>query len=104
MTLAVFAFHNMAIMDATGFAAAICTTVAYVPQLLHVIRLRSARELSYPMLSLLSIGLALWLVYGIFEHSMPLIASNSVTLALSVSIFILKIYFDGLHRKQKENQ
>jgi MtN3 and saliva related transmembrane protein len=88
------------LITATGFAAAFCTTVAYVPQLMRLLHLRSAKELSYPMLSLLSVGLALWLVYGLWVHSNPVIASNACTLALSLSILALKIYFDGLHLKQ----
>jgi MtN3 and saliva related transmembrane protein len=94
----------MGIINAVGFAAAFCTTAAYVPQLLRVVHLRSARELSYHMLLMLSLGLALWLLYGIWVHSGPVIASNCVTLTLSLSILALKIYFDGLHRKRQEEK
>jgi MtN3 and saliva related transmembrane protein len=95
---------NTDLINAIGFAAAFFTTVAYVPQLLRVIHLRTARDISYPMLSLLSIGIALWLVYGLWVHSGPIIASNACTLVLSLSILALKIYYDGLHLAKKEKQ
>ena len=77
-----------------GFAAAFCTTAAFVPQLVRVIHLRSARDISLPTFLLFSIGVFLWLLYGFDIHSKPVIASNSVTLVLSLSILILKLRYD----------
>ena len=80
--------------ELVGFAAAFCTTVAFVPQLLRVVRLRSAREISLPTFLLFSLGVALWLAYGLAIGSMPVILSNGFTLGLSVSILVLKLRFD----------
>ena len=77
-----------------GYVAAFCTTVAFVPQLVRVLRRRSARDVSLPTFALFSIGVLLWLVYGIDIGSKPVIASNSVTLVLSVSILVLKLRYD----------
>ena len=82
------------IVDEIGYAAAICTTVAFIPQLVRILRLRSAREISLPTFLLYSIGVLLWLLYGIWDHSGPMIASNSASLLLSASIFILKLRYD----------
>jgi MtN3 and saliva related transmembrane protein len=41
-----------------------------------------------------SVGVFLWLLYGIYTGSRPVIASNAVTLVLSVSILVLKLRFD----------
>lgn len=76
-----------------GFAAAFCTTVALVPQLLRVLRLRSAREISLGTFLLFSTGVALWLLYGLHIGSRPVIASNAVTLGLSLSILFLKVRY-----------
>ena len=81
-------------VDALGFAAAFCTTAAFVPQLVRVVRLRSARDISLPTFLLFSVGVFLWLLYGLYIGSKPVIASNSVTLVLSVSILILKLRYD----------
>jgi MtN3 and saliva related transmembrane protein len=77
-----------------GFVAAFCTTAAFVPQLVRVLRLRSARDISLPTFLLFSVGVFLWLLYGLDTGSKPVIASNCVTLVLSVSILVLKLRYD----------
>jgi MtN3 and saliva related transmembrane protein len=77
-----------------GFIAAFCTTAAFVPQLARVVRRRSARDVSLPTFLMFSVGVLLWLIYGLYTHSRPVIASNMVTLVLSVSILVLKLRYD----------
>ena len=86
-------FSSVAVEN-LGFAAAFCTTAAFVPQLVRVLRLRSARDISLGTFLLFSIGVFLWLLYGIYTGLTPIIASNSVTLALSMSILVLKLRYD----------
>jgi len=81
-------------VQSLGFAAAFCTTAAFVPQLVRVLRLRSARDISLPTFLLFSVGVFLWLLYGLYTGSKPVIASNAVTLVLSLSILILKLRYD----------
>jgi MtN3 and saliva related transmembrane protein len=85
-----------------GFAAAALTTAAFVPQLVRVMRLRSAREISLGTFLMFSVGVALWLVYGLYTGSKPVIASNVVTLVLSVSILMLKLKYDLGAKKELE--
>jgi MtN3 and saliva related transmembrane protein len=80
-------------VDNIGFVAAFCTTVAFVPQLVRVLKLRSAREISLETFLLFSVGVFLWLLYGIYSGSKPVIASNSATLGLSLSILYLKMRY-----------
>jgi len=84
-----------------GFVAAFCTTVAFVPQLVRVLRLRSAREISLGTFLLFSVGVLLWLFYGIYSGSKPVIASNAATLGLSVSILYLKMRYERASRKEE---
>jgi MtN3 and saliva related transmembrane protein len=83
-------------VDLIGFVAAFLTTAAFVPQLLRVVKLRSARDISMRMFLMFSLGVLLWLIYGICSGSKPVIASNLVTLVLSVSIIVLKLKYDRL--------
>jgi MtN3 and saliva related transmembrane protein len=76
--------------DAIGLAAGVLTTIAFVPQLLRILRTRSAYDVSWLMFTILSIGSVLWLWYGIRLDSLPLVATNVVTLTLQLSIFFLK--------------
>jgi MtN3 and saliva related transmembrane protein len=80
--------------DAVGFAAATLTTVSFVPQLLRVWRLRSARDISLGMFLIFSAGVGLWLLYGLQQHSMPVTVANAVTLVLSLTILGMKLKFD----------
>ena len=82
-----------AVVNAIGMAAAVCTTVSLVPQLIRVWRLKSAREISLTMFLVFSLGVLLWLVYGVCIHSAPVILANVVTLALSLAILGLKLRF-----------
>jgi MtN3 and saliva related transmembrane protein len=81
-------------VEAIGFTAATLTTVALVPQLVRVWRLRSAREISLGMFLMFSVGVTLWLVYGLAVHAMPVVLANAVTLVLSLAILGLKLRFD----------
>lgn len=82
------------LVEAIGFVAAFCTTTAFIPQLVRVLKLRSARDISLGTFLLFSIGVFLWLVYGLYAHSMPVVVSNGATLVLSVSILFLKLKYD----------
>ncbi len=81
-------------VEAIGFVAALCTTAAYVPQLVRIVRLRSARDISLPTFLMMCVGVFLWLLYGLYTGSKPVIASNGVTLVLSLSILVLKLRYD----------
>jgi MtN3 and saliva related transmembrane protein len=81
-------------VEQIGFVAALLTTTAFVPQLLRVIKLRSARDISLGTFLMFSVGVLLWFVYGILIGSKPVMVSNGLTLLLSVSILILKLRFD----------
>jgi MtN3 and saliva related transmembrane protein len=81
----------MALLDYTGYAAALCTTGAYVPQVLRVWRTRSTKDISLKTFAVLVTGLTLWLVYGFWRGEIPLIAANSVTLMLASTILYFKI-------------
>lgn len=87
-------------IERLGFVAAFCTTTAFVPQLLRVIKLKSARDVSLGTFLLFSLGVALWLIYGIYADSKPVMASNAVTLVLSLSILYLKLKYDRHARKK----
>lgn len=81
-------------LQTLGYVAGFCTTAAFLPQLVRVLRLRSAREISLPTFLLFTVGVFLWLVYGIHISSMPVIVSNALTLVLSGAILVLKLRYD----------
>ena len=81
-------------VNPVGYVAATATTLSFVPQLVRVLRVRSAREISLSMFLIFSAGVFLWLLYGLSIHSWPVIASNGITFVLALSILLLKIHYD----------
>jgi MtN3 and saliva related transmembrane protein len=79
--------------DALGFTAAVLTTFAFIPQVVRIVVTRSAHDISWWMFGIFSLGVALWLGYGIMTGAVPVILANAVTLALALSILVLKWRF-----------
>jgi len=82
-----------------GSVAAICTTGAFIPQVVRLRRFRSAAEISLVTFLVFSVGTFAWLVYGVLIGSVPVIAANAVTLALSLTMVAMKLNYDR-HARQ----
>jgi MtN3 and saliva related transmembrane protein len=80
--------------DIIGALAGTLTTVSFVPQVLKTWRSRSARDISFGMFSLFSLGVGLWLIYGISIQSLPIMLANGITLTLSLVMIAMKLGFD----------
>ena len=81
------------LIEMVGFIAGTITTASFLPQLIAVYRQKSANELSWSYLTMFSIGVVLWLVYGLLLSALAIIVANSVTLALLVGIIVLKLKY-----------
>ena len=82
------------VIDAIGYCAACLTTISFLPQLLRVLKTRSARDISLGMFLIFTLGTLCWLVYGLLVHAVPVFIANSATLLLSGAILFLKLRFD----------
>ena len=76
-----------------GVAAATLTTSAFIPQVWKVWRSRHTADISLGMYTLFTIGVAMWLIYGIEMDSWPIIAANGITLLLAGTVLAMKITF-----------
>ena len=83
----------MSVKELNGYAAAILTTVSFVPQAILTLRTRNVSGISLGMYSCFTAGVALWLVYGISLGQWPLILANAITLALASVILWTKIRY-----------
>lgn len=79
--------------DTLGFVAATCTTIAFIPQVLLVWRRRSGDGVSAGMYAILTLGVALWLCYGLMTDAWPVIIANGVTLLLVIAVLLMKWRF-----------
>jgi MtN3 and saliva related transmembrane protein len=82
-----------AVLTSLGYVAGVLTTGAFLPQVLHTYRLKSANDLSWKMLISFSTGVLLWFIYGVYLHSWPMILANSITLTLQGFIISMKIRY-----------
>jgi MtN3 and saliva related transmembrane protein len=73
--------------------AATLTTVAFVPQALHIIRHKETRAISLYMYVAFATGVAFWLLFGFMIWNWPMIVSNTITLGLALTIVTLKLKY-----------
>jgi len=78
-------------IEILGLVAATCTTVAFLPQVYKAWNEKSTKDISLSMYIVLTIGLVLWLVYGLKIESFPVILANGITLLLVVFMVFLKL-------------
>jgi MtN3 and saliva related transmembrane protein len=78
---------------ALGLAAAMCTTISFIPQVVKAWRTRSTDDISLGTSLSLIVGLALWLAYGTILRDLPLILANFVTLCLASAMLVFKLRF-----------
>ncbi len=76
-----------------GIVAGTATTASFIPQAYRVYKTRKTADLSAGMFILLSTGLCLWIIYGIYLLSFPIILANGITLILALYILIMKIRY-----------
>ena len=78
-------------VEIMGLVAAICTTTAFLPQLIRTWR-TGGHDLSYYMLAIFLLGVTLWLIYGIILHAAPIILANVFTSVQVLAIIVLKVF------------
>jgi MtN3 and saliva related transmembrane protein len=76
-----------------GYIAAVLTTAAYVPQVVHVFRRRSADDISTTMYIAMTCGVGCWLVYGVMLRQMPIVVANGIILVLASTVLYAKARF-----------
>jgi MtN3 and saliva related transmembrane protein len=80
-------------IDFIGAAGALLTTVCWLPQVLKIMREKETRSLSLPATGAFTLGIMLWLMYGLAIGDWPLIGSNAATLTLMAPILAMKLRY-----------
>ena len=82
----------MNLQDSLGLAAAILTTGSFVPQAVLTLRTRDVSGISVGMYGAFTLGVALWLLYGLSLGEVPIIVANTITLALAATILARTVH------------
>lgn len=80
-----------------GLVAGGITSVAMLPQLIKVLKEKNVEDLSLLMITVLVVGLSLWVWYGVLKDELPIILSNAF--AVLVNIALLIAYFKYREKK-----
>ena len=82
--------------DLIGSLAACLTTVSFVPQAWLTFKTRDVSGVSLGMSSVFTVGVALWLAYGLLLRSWPMVIANAITLVLALMILAMKLVYRRL--------
>ena len=83
----------MLLTEWTGYAAAFLTTCSFVPQAWLTFRTKDVSGISLGMYSAFTLGVALWLVYGLLIGAWPVVMANTITLLLALMILGMKVRY-----------
>lgn len=78
-----------------GYAAATLTTSSFAFQAWHTFRTRDVAGISLGMYCVLTVGIALWLAYGVLLDSWPIVFANAVTLVIAGGILAMKVKLEA---------
>lgn len=81
----------MTFTDGLGFLAASLTTASFVPQAWLTFRTRDVSGISGGMYGVFTVGIALWLGYGLMLGAWPIVIANAITFVLAASILGMKL-------------
>jgi MtN3 and saliva related transmembrane protein len=80
-------------LDILGLVATAFTTSSFIPQVWTTWRTKDVSGISLPTYIIITIGLFLWLLYGLFKGDMPLIVANAVMVVLTAAITVMKLSY-----------
>lgn len=69
------------------------TTSSFVPQVWRTWKTRDVSGISLPTFLILTVGLAMWLAYGLMIGDLPLIVANAAMVVLTSAIVVMKLVF-----------
>ncbi|RUT71353.1 hypothetical protein D0817_05620 [Flavobacterium cupreum] len=80
--------------NVVGLFAGICVTLSVIPQILKVWKTKKVKEISLLTFSVLTFGIAIWVVYGFLKEDLPIIITNSISLFLNLIMVYFIIYYE----------
>ena len=79
--------------EVIGIVAGVLTSISFIPQIVKIRKTKSTKDLSWGMFGVFSLGIVLWLIYGLIINQFPVILANIVTLTFSGIIIYYKFKY-----------
>jgi MtN3 and saliva related transmembrane protein len=80
-------------IEGVGSVAAVLTTSSFLPQAWLTFRTKDVSGISLGMYSAFTLGVGLWLLYGLAKGSWPIAVANLITLSLAMAILVMKLVY-----------
>lgn len=80
--------------EIVGFLAAFLTMFGFLPQVIKIYRTKSVKDLSLLTILQFTLGIFLWLLYGIHLKNLVIIMANSVTFLILLAALVLFIKYN----------
>ncbi len=74
-----------------GYLAALFTTLSFLPQAWLTWSTKDTSGISLGMYLVFTIGVGLWLLYGLLMQAWPVVVANAITFVLAAFILWLKV-------------
>ena len=84
---------NIHFIDILGVLASVLSASLFLPQLYHMVKVKSGSSVSYIFLALQIVAAFVWIAYGYFIHSLPLIVCDACILIITTGMFAVKYKF-----------
>ncbi len=81
-----------------GFVSGIVTSSGMIPQLIKTWKTKEVEELSIKMFIIYLIGFLMWITYGIIQKDIPIVATNILSVIITIIMIFLKIKYQ--HKRQ----
>jgi MtN3 and saliva related transmembrane protein len=94
----------MEVSDMLGYAAATLTTASFVPQAWRTFRTKDVSGISLRMYSVFTLGVAVWLAYGIVLKEVPMMVANSSTLVFACAVLVMKLKYGKQQKAAQPNK
>ena len=85
-----------------GVFAGLLTSCSFIPQAYKVIKTNRTQDISLPMYSLCTIGVFIWIIYGLMINDLAVLLTNIITFVPTCIILILTLK-NHIQNKQKYN-
>lgn len=96
-------YCSMDMLEITGLAAGVLTAGSMIPQVIKSWKEKKAEDVSLVMLIVLLAGIVLWIYYGIRKNDLPIIATNSFSLLVNITMTVLRIKFKDNKKGAEES-
>jgi MtN3 and saliva related transmembrane protein len=83
------------LVNTIGVVAGVCSMTSFIPQIVKILRERSAAAVSLHMYAVTIAGFICWTAFGVLTQSWPVTFANAVCLALVTTILVLRLRFGG---------